>query len=239
MSDRPAARTALVTGASSGIGAAIAGRMLADGHSVIGVSRRAPPADLAGRPRFFAESLDLEAADVSEGLESLARRHRDVDVVVACAGRGQFGSLEEFSYAQIAALIQLDLTAQLLLVRAFVPQLKRGGRGDIILIGSEAAYRGGRRGAVYSAAKAGLRGFSRALREECARSGVRVCSINPGMVRTPFFDRLDFEPGADEADYLLPSDVAAAVALAVDARSTAVFDEIDLTPLKRVVRKKR
>ena len=104
-----------------------------------------------------------------------------------------------------------------------------------MIIGSEAALRGGRRGSLYCAAKFALRGFAQSMREETAASGIRVVLVNPGMVRTGFHENLDFRPGQEPEQHLLPSDVAAAVSLALDARVGAVIDEIDLSPQKRVI----
>ena len=67
--------------------------------------------------------------------------------------------------------------------------------GDIIIMGSESGVLGKKKSTLYSAAKFGLRGFSQALRDEVGSSDIRVCLINPGMVRSPFFDDLNFYPG--------------------------------------------
>ena len=130
--------------------------------------------------------------------------------------------------------IDLNLTQHIFLARAFLPSLKRQGRGDLIFMGSEAGLDGGPKGAVYSAAKAGLRGLARSLRRECAGSGVRVCIINPGMVRTAFFDGLGFGPGEDPSNHLRPRDLAETVAMVLGAPPGTVFDEINLSPLKQI-----
>lgn len=231
-------RTVLVTGATSGIGRAVAVRLLADGHRVVGVGRDFAKADLGG-DRFVAEPLDLADLDrLPAALDALARRHPEVDALVLAAGRGDFGGLEELSYGRIRSLIELDLTATVFVVKAFLPALKRRGRGDVVVIGSEAALAGRREGTVYCAAKAGLRAFAQALREESARSGVRVSAIQPGMVATPFFDKLDFEPGPAPENRLDAVEVAAAVAFVLERGGAAVVDELVLTPLKRVVAKR-
>ena len=105
--------------------------------------------------------------------------------LIFAAGVGQFGSLEEFSYDQIQALMTINFTSPVLLTRALLPSLKRKTRADLIYIGSEAALKGSRKGAIYCASKFALRGFTQALREECSTDKVRVCLINPGMVLTP------------------------------------------------------
>jgi len=229
-------RTLLVSGASRGIGKAITQVLLQANHHVIGLARDFSP-ELSQHKDFHAECIDLaDLAALPQYLNDLCRRHPHIDGLILNAGRGQFGSLEEFSYAQISNLISLNFTAQAYITRAFLPLLKRRGGGDLVFIGSEAALWGGRRGAVYSASKAALRGFAQALREECARSNVRVCIINPGMVRTGFFDNLSFQPGPDERHAITPSTVAAAVLQALNAPPGTVFDEINLSPLQKVLR---
>ncbi len=229
-------RKALVTGSSSGIGRAIASRLLAEGFAVVGVSRRA--GDLGG-DRFSHEAVDLaEIETLPEVLKRLARRHTDCEVIVLCAGQGMFGSLEEFSYVQIRHLMDLNFASQAFLVKAFLPEMKRRRQGQVIFVGSEAAHVGTARGTIYCASKFALRGFAQALRQEASGSGIRISFISPGMTRTPFYDELSFEPGADAENALEANDVAEAVALVVRSRAESVFDEIRLSPLKRVVRRR-
>jgi NADP-dependent 3-hydroxy acid dehydrogenase YdfG len=228
----------LVTGTSSGIGRAIAEALLNAGHAVVGVARRAD--EVTGFEYYHPAPLDLaELEKLPQALEALMKTHADLNGAVFCAGAGRFGSLEEFSYAQIQALIDLNLTAQVFLARAVLPVLKRHGRGDLIFIGSEAALAGGKRGAIYSATKFALRGLAQALRQECAARNVRVCIVNPGMVKTRFFDELDFTHGDEPENYIIPSDVAAAVLDVLEMRGETVIDEINLSPLKKVIQPKK
>ena len=98
---------------------------------------------------------------------------------------------------------------------------------------------GSRKGAIYCASKFAVRGFTQALREECGNSNVRVCLINPGMVKTAFFEHLAFEPGEHESNFILPEDVAAAVSYVVGTRAQIVIDEINLSPLNKVIKFKK
>jgi len=232
-------RKVLISGASGGIGRALAKRLLGAGWRVLGVGR-----DFAGfpyrGPNFTAVVRDLGVLDeLPAALRELALSHPDVDALICAAGVGRFGSLEEFSYRQIRDLIDLNLTSQICLVRAFLPMLKRRGEGDIVLVGSEAAVTGGRRGAVYSATKFGLRGLAQALRQECSSSAVRVGIVNPGMVRSDFFEGLDFGPGPDADNAIEPDDVAAVVALMLEMRPGTVIDEVNLSPRKKVICSRR
>lgn len=227
-------RNVLITGASGGIGGAICKALLIGGHRVVGIARRTDR--LPDHPAFTPETLNLADLDaLPQQLNELNKRH-PVDALVLCAGIGRFGALEEFSYEQIRSLIDINFTSQAFAARAFLPQMKRRPFSDVIIIGSEAALSGGRRGAVYCASKFALKGLAEALRDECAKSGVRVTMINPGMVNTGFFEDLSFSPGEAPENYVEPEDVAAAVDLVLKTRPGTVFDEINLSPLKKVVR---
>ena len=156
--------------------------------------------------------------------------------LVSNAGYGQFQKLENFSAKQIEACINTNLTSHLVVTRTILPHFKSQKRGDILFIGSEAALNGAKNGSLYCAAKFGLRGFSQAIREECASTNVRVSLINPGMVRTPFFESLDFRPGDEQENAIEPNDVAIIAKSIFAARPGTVFDEINMTPLKRAIK---
>ena len=232
-------RTVLVTGASSGIGRAVAQNLLRQGHHVIGVSRDCRKFTRQ-MDNFSPVQLDLkQLTDIPQKIRQVQQLFPEIDAVVFSAGMGQFGSVEEFSYPQIEDLMTLNFTSQVFLTKALLPALKRKANSDLIYLGSEAALKGSRKGAVYCASKFALRGFTQALREECGNSHVRVCLINPGMVKTAFFENLTFEPGSHESNIILPEDVAAAVSYVLSSRTQIVIDEINLSPLNKVVKFKK
>ena len=240
--DRPS-RTCLISGISRGIGAATAKKLLMAGHNVLGLSRSTANPDNDWLPEHLRGNLTLTECDVTDTaqLENVIpqlQREHPIDCVICNAGVGRFGSLEEFSLKQIQRLINTNLLSHIYLCRLSLPSLKQRERSDIVFIGSESALAGGRYGAVYSASKFGLRGFSQSLRHECAGSNCHVGLINPGMVRTDFFETLEFEPGANEDNALLSSDVADAVLQLIESPDHAVIEEINVNPLKRVVNKK-
>ncbi len=221
--------TALVTGASSGIGLAVCRHLLEKDYRVVGVSRR-DPGSATGATDFEHCALDLaDSAATARAVEKLLQA-RDFDVLVHAAGFGRFGSIEQFSVAQIEQAIAVNLTSALVISRALVPAMRRRGRGQLLFIGSEAALDAGRKGAVYSATKFGLRGFCQALREDCARDGLRVSLVNPGMVRSPFFDSLDFAPGAAPENAITVDELAGLIWQVLQTSTDIVIDEINLSP---------
>ena len=222
-------RSALVTGASSGIGLATAERLLTEGWQVCGISRRGTAAGLE-HDRFTPLAVDLADLDDLQGALKKLLAGRDIDCLVHAAGQGHFGSLEQFSVAQIEASLRVNLSSAMVISRALLPAMRRRGSGRLVFIGSESALTAGRKGALYCAAKFGLRGFSLALREDCAADGIQVSLVNPGMVRSPFFDSLDFAPGDRPENAIEVGDVAEIVCAILAASPEIVIDEINLSP---------
>ena len=175
-------RFALVTGASSGIGAALAQRLAGDGARLV-LTGRDPE-----RLQQVAERTGAKAvvADLASGVDTLldALPARPA-LVVHCAGVGAAGPLEELSPARVDELIDLNLRAPIQLTRALLPGL-RAERGHLVFVASIAAL-GVAGEAVYSATKAGLRGFADAVRIEAPEVG--VTTVLPGAVDTPYFGR--------------------------------------------------
>jgi len=222
-------KTALITGASSGIGQATSRLLMAQGYRVIGISRRGEVAEFQN-DNFSAVALDLARLDqlesrIAELVETCA-----IDCFIHAAGEGHFGSIEQFSVAQIETSMRVNLTSAMVICRSLVPALRHRGKGRIIFIGSESALHAGRKGALYCAAKYGLRGFSQALREDCSNDGIQVSLVNPGMVRSSFFDDLSFEPGAASENAIAVDDVAEIIWQILQSSPDIVIDEVNLSP---------
>lgn len=229
----------VISGTSSGIGLAMAREMLDRGNAVLGLVQDAAK-DPAQHPDYRREQVDMSDPDelqtrVTEILRGL---DRPVRALVNNAGIGRMAFLEQLSVSDLRLVMDTNFLSHAIVTRAFLPLLKRQGYGDIVFIGSESALSGGRQGSVYCASKFAIRGFAQALREECGKSGVRVSLINPGAVRTPFFDDLNFEPGEGEDNASAPEDVAAVLAMVLEARPGTVLDEINLSPQNQVWRRK-
>jgi uncharacterized protein len=177
----------LITGASSGIGAAAARLMAAAGATILAVGRDGEALDaLVGRTGGARLVVDLGEAGA---VTTIADWSGDVDVLVCNAGVGYAGELADQDLAAIESLVTVNLTAHLGLVRLLSPAMVSAGRGHVVLVSSIAGCMGVADEAVYSATKAGLRTFGDSLRLAVAGSGVGVSVVVPGVVDTPFFVR--------------------------------------------------
>lgn len=228
-------KSALVTGASSGIGYAVAQRLHQAGWQIEGIAR-----DFSSMDTSFmrTHSVDLSQLDALPGmLEKL--EIPAPDCLVLAAGAGVFGGVEQLSYAQIQSNIALNLTSNLFLIKHFLPLFKKLGGRDIVLIGSEASLRGAKQGAVYCAGKFGLRGFAQSLRADCANKDIRVILVNPGPTASAFHDDLHFEPMPGDDFLLSAKTVAETVCGAIDLPRNTVQEEINVQPIKRAFRSKK
>ena len=179
---------ALVTGASSGIGAELAKALSADGYEVILVARRAERmqelgSQLRGTVHVVACDLVREAASLAEKVAALGV---EVDVLVNNAGFGTQGRFAQTDAAREAEEVRLNCEALVTLTHAFLPGMLERRRGGVITVASTAGMQPIPYEAVYSSTKAFARTFSDALAGELRGSGVKVLCVNPGPVPTEF-----------------------------------------------------
>ncbi len=176
-------RTAVITGASRGIGAAVA-RMLHERGVKLGLASRS--GDDLGLAGAVAQPCDVRDLDALTRLcDATAEAFGGIDIVVANAGVGAYGPFLDLSRAHLDEMIDVNLKGTLYAIRAALPHML-GREGDIITLASEAGRRGLPNEAVYCASKFGQVGFTRALDHELKEQGIRCTNICPGGVATDF-----------------------------------------------------
>jgi short-subunit dehydrogenase len=212
---------ALITGASSGIGAATAVRLADRGVTPLLVGRDKRALDeLAAGTRGDARVEDLGEQGAAARIAEWAGR---VDLLVCNAGVGWAGDLADMPAGLVEDLVTVNLTAHLALARLLLPGMVAAGRGHLVLVSSIAGCLGVADEAVYAATKAGLRTFADSVRLATARSGVGVTVVVPGVVDTPFFSRRGKPYDRDRPQPVPADDVAAALVEAVRRNRSEVF----------------
>ncbi|MEA3523340.1 MAG: SDR family NAD(P)-dependent oxidoreductase [Campylobacterota bacterium] len=229
--------TAIVTGASSGIGKAIALRLLKMDYDVIGISRHIEKS-IIEHERFEVIQSDLSSYDDTMlTCKKLQQQFNDIEILINAAGFGRFEPHEELKSQTIEAMIHVNLTAPILLSNALLRQLKNT-KGYLINITSIEATRSSKFSALYSATKAGLRAFGQSLFEEVRKSDLSVITINPDMTDTAFFDTLRFEPSQEEHSRLEDEDIADAIEQILRMRKGVVVTEYTIRPQRFGILKK-
>ena len=229
MADRFAGKVVVITGASSGIGSAVARRFAAEGASVALVARGAEALEwVAGEIRGASGVARAYPADVRDNgacaalLASVAETFGGIDVVVNNAGANHRGLVEDQDPANLAQIIAVNLTAPIVMTRLALPYLRRRDHAAIVNVASIAGQIPVAHEAVYSASKSGLRAFTFALREELEGSGITVSAVSPGPVDTGFLmDNIDEVPDLVFANPMSTCDEVAALVLDCAADGTA------------------
>jgi short-subunit dehydrogenase len=217
--------TVLITGATGGLGAAIAQALHERGARLVLTGRRTAVLEpLAAELGAVAVAADLaQASDV----QRLADEHPDVDAVVHNAALPASGPLDDFSLEELDRAIQVNLRAPIALTRLLLPAMKARGAGHHVYVSSMSAKVPTADASLYAATKLGLRGFSQGLRPELAPLGIGVSTVFPGFVRDAgmFADTgVRLPPGVGTSS---PEQVAAGVVRALERDR----GEVDVAPL--------
>ncbi|WP_250505404.1 SDR family oxidoreductase [Bowdeniella massiliensis] len=226
--------TALITGASRGIGRAIAIELSTTHDLIVGASSDDSLVDLIAEipgSRSFVANL-TSPKDIARAVSEL--RLERLDVLVHSAGVVGGEHVAETPWSEYDRVFSINVYAVAELTRLLLPALREAG-GQVIAINSGSGFRSGPGSAVYSGSKFALRALTDALREE-ERGKVRVSSIHPGRVDTDMQVELQEAAGNTNYDgsiYLRPESVAAAVRLAVDATDEATIEELSIRPVKQ------
>ena len=182
-------RTAIVTGAGSGIGAAVTARLRAEGLDVVGVDLSPPEATSTGPGAWHAVAADLTTPEGNETAVSAAlQRFGRIDTIVANAGAQHVAPIAEFPLERWNALLALMLTSPFLLARHAWPELTARADGRFVAIASAHALVASPFKAAYVSAKHGVLGLVKTLALEGAPHGLSACALCPGYVRTPLVE---------------------------------------------------
>ena len=235
--------TAMVTGATSGIGHAIATALAGDGAPVWAVGRHAEALDAltAACPSVRGEQADLLLDDdVDRLVSTLAMEATGLDVLVHAAGVAFLGCVDSAPVDTLDHMYRLNLRAPYLLTQRLLPLLRRA-RGQVVFVNSSAGLHASAGASQYAATKHALKALADSLRCEVNHDGIRVLSVYPGRTASPMQERLHSEQSLHNqqrgpvrpyvaADLLQPDDVAAVVVQALSLPGTAEVTDLHVRP---------
>ncbi len=233
-------KTAVVTGAGSGVGRAVALRLAGEGWSVALVGRQAAGLNetraLAGpfADQLFVTPCDISDAKAVEGLvDDVTKELGSVSVVVNSAGTNiPERGLGVLSVDKFKELIEVNLVGTFICVHAFLPIMRKHGGGTIVNIVSDAGLlANAKAGAAYVAGKFGVTGLTQSINAEERGNGIRACAIFPGDINTPLLNKRPVPPPPEAREKMLqPEDVADCVMLAINLPSRAVVEQLLVRP---------
>jgi 3-hydroxybutyrate dehydrogenase len=218
-------KVAIVTGGSSGIGAACAAALASEGAAVLATGRRFP----AGQARVPAPGEVAQAhLDVTDEIEVRTRFAElpQVDLLVCSAGTATFGPVLNEQVALLRVMLNVHILGTMLCAREALRRMQPHRKGHIVAIGSHVAHRAFTDCSGYTAAKAGQLGFMRVLAEEARPYNVRVTTLLAGATDTPIWDD---RPGFDRKKMMKPEDVAGFL-VAIVVRPGISVEEVMVTP---------
>lgn len=223
-------RVALITGASRGIGSAIASTLAAEGARVALASRSGNNASIPGA---FAQACDVrDPARLQSMVDATVDRFDGIDILVINAGVGAYGPFLDLDPAHIEEMIDVNVKGAIYAVRAALPHLLKSDAADFVMIASEAGRRGLPFEAVYCASKFAQVGLTAALDHELREHGVRCTNICPGGVATDFAMGRGRTPDMPQlAGMMHPKDVAEAVRFVVTRPRTHRILEVAFRPV--------
>ena len=237
-------KTALVTGASSGIGRSMSFSLAKKGYELILVSRRLQRLEelknelilLYPNLKVYLIDSDVNSVDLSEKITQVSQKKVDVLINNAGLALGK-DFVQDSQWSDLEMMIQTNIIANFKLVHLVLPWMLKHGEGDIINLCSVAGHHSYQGGAVYCATKHAVHSFTQALREETCGKNIRIMQISPGMVETEFsLTRFKGDQSTAESVYsgmkpLLADDIADMMQFMLDRPRHVVIDEIITMPM--------
>jgi NAD(P)-dependent dehydrogenase (short-subunit alcohol dehydrogenase family) len=230
--------SAVVTGASGGLGLAIAHQLAGRGARVYGLARRAErlaEARVEVGENFIPVICDItQEEDVARAFLHIQKSADSLDVLVNNAGLGRFGELDSMSVDDWDLQMSTNLRGVFLCTRAALPRMKEqnqtsGFGGHIVNVASVAGLLGNPRIGAYNATKFGLRGLSESLMKEVRSDGIKVTCIFPGSIETEFFEQAGVQISANP---MKAEDVASTVLHVIEAPDNYLVSEVMMRPLR-------
>ena len=233
MEDEKKSLGIVITGASSGLGEALALDMAKDGHRFYLTARRrdrleqvARRVESTGGEAHFGDGDVADVGDVDQLFEDAVNCLGSIDVIFANAGVGYFGNLEDMSVEQFDAQFNTNVRGVFLWLRKVLPGMREQNSGQIIVTSSNLGLETSPRGGIYSGTKHAVQAMVWCLREELKGTGVKAATINPGSISTTWYDGKD----VDRSKMLTAEDVVRAVRYIIEQSETSNIDHILLRP---------
>lgn len=227
-------KIAIVTGASSGLGAALASALVVKGVRVYGLARNFDKLNVLQKKignKFIPVVMDItDQKAIALWIESTFSSQKAPDILINNAGAGYFGKIDALSLEKWHAMINTNLNGTFYITSKVVPLMKENHTAcHIINIGSILGKTTRAEGAAYSATKYAMQGFSESLFKELRTHNIKVTCVNPGSIETPFFE----DSGIDAHSYMLqPKEIADLIIHILETPDNLLVDEITLRPLQ-------
>jgi NAD(P)-dependent dehydrogenase (short-subunit alcohol dehydrogenase family) len=231
-------KTAIITGAGSGVGRTVTIKLAQQGWNVAALSRRAESVEETAKLSSGGEVLPIgcdvsDAAAVEKSIAQAIQHFGGVHALVNCAGMNvPKRALDVLSIEDFHRVIDSNLSGAFYCVRAVLPTMRKQGEGTIVNVDSEAGLLANpKAGAAYVASKFGLSGLTQVINLEERERGIRACAIFPGDINTPLLDKRPVPPPMELRGKMLQSDdVAECILLMINLPGRAVIEQLLIRP---------
>lgn len=229
-------KSAIITGASSGIGYELSKLLINSGYRVFGFGRNFENTIIDSND-FIPIICDL--TDINKLCNHIKeiKKQNEIHVLINNAGVGFFGPHEELNPKKIHEMVTVNLEVPLVLTQQLLRDLKKNN-GFIINVSSVTAKKSSVFGCAYAATKSGLTHFAESLFDEVRKYGVKVVTIHPDITKTNFYRNANFKEGEGEDTYINPDEISKTVEMILNQRNGIVFTDITIKPQKHMISKK-